>query len=410
MKKTIFLLLLIGLSFNNVMSSEKTYLDRNKVIEMGLKNSLLLFQAENNVEIKKIHLDHIGAWENPTIDFDTNSKVSRELGEKKIELNSISLSQSIPIFKNSAKKSIATADYELSKLQKMNSILNLKKKLSKIFYEVQYHKAQLDLHKEKLKKITKISTRKTGKIVHFVSSLDKKRLQIIKQNSALEVDQSLDVFRKSVAKLKNFLDLELFVKLDFPEISTTLNLSELSSYFDNVKDHPYIQVLKLEEEKSNSNIKLAKASRFEDPVISIYRDRDFLMDQEQINVGATLSITIPLWSHHKSEILSAKKNGLEYKLRHKKMLHSFQGRVKHAYLTLERQIRIEKQYREKVLQEANKLLEKTIQKFNTGNSSILSLIDVYESTFSYRFAYVDILFDMRNKASDLNYYSGTDLL
>ncbi len=392
------------------IAAQDVHLNLESVLDMGTKKSLILIQSNNKIEIKRVALEHAGHWENPTLDFDVNSKVAREFGNNKLELNSISIGQAIPIFKSSAKKLVATADYKLAQLQKKSALLELRKVLAESYHEVQYHKALWELQEDKLKQISMIQKRRVGKVVHFISSLDKKRLEIIKQNSALEREQALDAFRRSVAQLKNLLDLDLDKKLTFDSISSTVKLKQMHKYLDKVESHPLITSIKLEQEKSIASVKLVKRERFEDPVLTIYRDRDVLLDREQINIGAALTLSIPLWSHNKAEIVGHQTRGRELALGHKITVHSYQGRVKHAYMTLQRQIKLEAQYREKVLKDAKELLRRTIKKFNTGNSSILSLIDVYESYFSYKSAYTAIVFDMRIKVASLKYYSGSNLL
>lgn len=406
--KSKYFILLFFLS-HAVIAEQVIHLELKDVLSSGVKKSLDSMQSENQVEVSKIELEHSGRWDNPEIELDSNSKVSREIGGKKMALSSIAISQSIPLFKTSAKKEVAQANYDVAKLLKLNTDLEVQKRLSETYYEVQYHKAQLDLQSTKLTKISETTNRTKGKVVHFISQLDKKRLQIIKQNNSLEREQSLDTFRRSVVELKTILDMDLAQKLSFEPLQTKAILNDLSFYLDKVDSHPYLLALKQKQKHSDASLRLNKLNHFGDPVLRIYRDNDFLNDVEQTNVGASLSISLPLWGGREAEVVSELKRKRALVLGHKIALRSYQGRVKHAYLTLKRQIALEKQYRESVLKDAKDLLERTIKKFKTGNASILSLIDVYESYFSYHASYLDIVYDMNKKIANLNYYSATKL-
>lgn len=397
-----FIMILTGSSSN--FFAQELVLTPYKAIELSKEHSLELMMEKNKNIVEREVANELTLVRNPEISFSMDSKVSREIGEKKMELNSISIEQEIPLFTFFAARKAQMADLSKAKYSDRVTEIIHNDSIQKLLLQAQYKKMILKLNKQRVETLEKLKQNQSKKVVYYLSKLDQKRIDIIKNESILKFEDSQAAFREEMLGLKNQLGISLEQKVTLEDMQVPKELKAPSLYFKALEQHPMIVSSQLAAESSLAHQNLASLQKYGNPKIALFKDKDFLADEKQTSYGVEVSLTLPLWGNQSSTVTQHKLDQILNQKKHDKLKEISNGRVKQLLMLLESERDREKNFKERILSSAKILLDERINEYLKGRSNLLILIDAYNSYFEYEQSYLEVLYSFNRHYLELQFY------
>lgn len=382
-------------------------------IEQSAKFSPIVGAAEAEVRGAEASVMQAGSWPNPTIEVTGNNKLGLGDGTGGNEITAMSFSQTIPLGRLSYERTEANAQLKATRYDRDYRKLVLENNTAKAFHKLQLTEAKLELAKEQLKFADDYQQGKgktSSPLVRYLSSLEKKRLLILRELANQEVSSAEDEYNAALLSFKTLMQLskEKQVKADLLKPYSIPN--DFKNLQENQVNHTGMKALKFKLEAAEAAIDLAKGKRIPDLTFTLFRELDNLDNRRQRFNGLSLGITIPLWDFNTGNI--AKTQAESQKIRYDAQSFEIELKVKlqKSFNHLERLVTQSENYRTKILAPAEEVLKLTNKSFNTGGVNVLSLIDANNTYFDARKRYLDFLFESWVEAAEVREAAGISLV
>ena len=272
------------------------------------------------------------------------------------------------------------------------------------FHELQFQKAKYDLSREKLRAVRKaLGRKKKGSLVRFLKPIDKSRLKIAENDAFVEVENNKGELEEATEKIIAHLQLTRTEKIKISQLKQVVNAPSLESFKELQKSHPFLKEIEHQKKSFKNRISLEKSKRFNDPVISVFSEQDYLANRKQNAYGVALTLSIPLWNSNSTEISKAKINVDKYGYLESRKKIDLSANLYKSYQHLQHLMELEKNYRTKVIPSSKKFLNLAIKSFSVGESSILSLVDAYENYFNAQMKYSEVLKNSWNELAAVRF-------
>jgi cobalt-zinc-cadmium efflux system outer membrane protein len=159
-------------------------------------------------------------------------------------------------------------------------------------------------------------------------------------------------------------------------------------------------------EAARAGIDVARASRFADPTIGVFRERDFLNGARRDYNGVMLSVRVPLWNLNSGGVARAQAETDQARERRAVVRRDLEARLRQGRLHLGHLIDQAERYRERLLGPSRQLLELARRSFETGESNVLALVDGYNTYFDAEIRYHELLQESWQEAAELRLAAG----
>lgn len=358
---------------------------------------------EQNIGLRDEDLKNAGKWENPSIEISGGNRIGLESGERGFDPTQIRLNQPIPILRTVYKKSVSKDSLESAKAKREFLQLEKEYEMAVEFHELQFQKAKYDLSKEKLKAVRKALGKEKGSLIRFLKPIDKSRLKIAENDAFVEVENSKGELEESIEKMVAYLQFDRDKNINIAQLDRVIDPPRFERLREFQESHPSLREIEHQENSFKNKVKLEKSKIFDDPIISVFSEQDYLADRKQNSYGVALILSVPIWNFNSAEISKAKINVDKYGYLKSRKKLSLSASLYKSYQHLMHLIELEKSYRTKVIPNSKNFLILAIKSFSVGETSALGLVDAYENYFDAQIKYSEVLKNSWNELAAVRF-------
>lgn len=350
--------------------------------------------AAAEVAARSGELAQAQAWPNPRAEAHVGDRIARENGESGYDLTQYGLVQPLPFGRRGAERRQAQAQLDAAEAKRLHERLKLEAEVARTFHQLQAATAKWELARERLQvaeRFTAGGKRKTegDRLVRYLTPLERLRLGIIHASARQALDTAEGELAEARSHFRALLALPAGVPVPTP-LAPPAVPAELSAYVARLARHPGMLAGRSAVAASEQGVALARARRFNDPELSIARERDVYAGREQTATVVGVSVQVPLWNQHGGDLARAKADVDKARAALAAVERDLAAQLAQSHAHLQHLIDQALHYREQVMAPADRMYALTRRAFAAGEVNVLSLIDAHDTYFQARERYVEL--------------------
>lgn len=368
--------------------------------------------AEATVGMRQGELTQAGTWPNPNVTARADNRLGREDYSGGYDTTELSFNQPLPLRRLGRQTRMAEANLSAAQETQRFEQLRLENRIAHAFHALQLTDARLTLARERLRQADAYlqTGARGGGLVRYLSNAERLRLNIVRAQAEQAVASSEGEYSEALSQFRALLALPrastpTLVALTLPASPPSLAALEVL-----LARHPALQALRSEQDAAQAGVDVARSHRFADPVISVFRERDFINGSRQDVTGIGLSVQVPLWNRNNGGVASARADAERAEAQRRAQERDADARLRLAHQHLQHLIEQAQTYRSEVLDPAERLLATTRKTFAVGHADILTLVDAHNTYFEARGRYIELLQEAQREAADLRFAAGVSVL
>ena len=369
--------------------------------------------AEAEVAAREAALIQAGAWPNPSLDLRADRKLGLEDGRGGSDLTQVAITQPLPLLRLAPQRRQAEAQLAAARERLTHTRLMRELEIARAFHALQLTQARLKLSGQRVAFVEDLDsarTRKANRIVRYLTPLERARLAILRETAEQEAASAEGKYGEAAAQFRALLALA-------PEsLPTTAALSPaeaplpLDVLLTRLENHPALAAVDLDIDAARTGIEVARASRFADPTIGVFHERDFLNGARREFNGVLLSVQIPLWNLNNGGVARAVAETDQARERRAVQLRDLETRLRQGRVHLGHLIEQAERYRERLLGPAQRMLNLARRGFETGEQNVLALVDAYNTYFDAEVRYHELLQEAWQETAELRLAAGLSVI
>lgn len=415
-KQVIPLLIGAGLTVTTVVWSQ-TDPDwtLNASVQRAMQVAPEIKTADAEIGIQQGKQEEAGAWPNPTVYLQVDDKLGINDGRGGQDITNFAISQPLPFSRLGHQRKQAQAALAGAQAKRHQQQLLLEYQVSRRFHMLQLAQAKLVLAKQRVQQANRYQSenRKQGngeQIVRYLTPLERMRIGIVQQTAEQSLAMAEGEFSEAAAAFKSLLNLPFENEIHTPALSTLTAPQNFTALETALQNHPALTADKQSVAVAQAGIAVAESNRFDDPTLTVFREKDYLANQRDEFTGIILSVQIPLWNGNKGQVTQARylvqQAQAELELKQRQLSISLHKN----YLHLKHLIEQSEQYRSKLLQPTKRVLTLTQKGFDSGSLNVLNLIDANNTYFETQQRYYELLEEGWLELAELRKSAGLSML
>lgn len=380
-----------------------------RVLEVAPERRL----SDTAVDMHQEELIQAGTWPNPSIDLRADDRIGQLSGQGGTSLAQLSLSQPLPFRRIARQRAAAESGLSAAQANRQAQFLLLEREAARVFHALQFAAAKRQLAKERLEFTNNFAAGRTttygDHLKRYLTPLELGRLAVMREEARQAAILAERDYENARIGFKNLLGLADGAAEMAPPIPPTRPPS-FNDFARELVHHPAIEAAHYETEAAEGGIEIAESQRYADPVLKLFRDRDF-------NNGATINVTgigvgieIPLWSRNRALEGKARAEADASRARYDAQIRDARTRLEQAYAQLSLLQNQTAQISANLIEPARKVFELTRRSFAAGESNVLALVDANNAYFDARARYQELLQECALASADLRLAAGSSLV
>ena len=369
-------------------------------------------EATAEVAAREGALTQAGAWPNPSIDLRADQKLGTEDGSGGTDLTQVAITQPLPITRLAHQRTQAEAQLAAARERLRLTHLTRETQAARAFHALQFAQARLALAEQRVAFVTKLETetaRGGTRVVRYLTPIERTRLSILRETAEQEAAAAEGKYSESAAQFRALLALGPdATPQTLPLVPVELPPSQ-EALLKRLADHPALVASDQDIDAARAAIDVARASRFADPTIGVFRERDFLGGERREYNGVMLSVQIPLWNLNSGGMARAQAETELARERRAIQQRDLETRLRQGHLHLGHLIEQAERYRERLLGPARRMLDLARRGFETGEQNVLALVDAENIYFDAELRYQELLQECWQEAAELRQAAGVSL-
>ena len=368
--------------------------------------------AEAQVKAAQGAFRQAGAWPNPTISIRRDDKIGIEDGSGGSDITQYAFSQPLPLSgRLSYQKAVALEVLAGAEAGRHHQHLVLEQQTATRFRQLQLKTATLTLAEQRLKladevKVASLRREQAGEL----SRLERLRLGLVREQAQQILDKAEGEYNEALSQFRAYLGLSSTVELSLAPLIPVESVPPLATFERDLFNQPLLEAAQRRIDAARLNVKLIRASRWPDPVLSIFQEEDFLDGRRQEYTGIGISITVPLWDRKAGQRSRSLAEVDRAESERNALKRDIASRVKQSHLHLNHLVEQGRHYRVHVFKPAQQVLDLTSQAYLAGEVEILSLIDANNTYFNAHTRYLELLQQARLEEAELLLAVGRSVL
>lgn len=416
---------------NVVHAAETAVWTLDATVRQALSVAPEIREAEAEVAARQGALQQAGAWPNPSIELRADQKLGLEDGRGGTDLTQVAITQPLPITRLSRQR--AQAEAQLASARERLRLVRLTRETltARTFHALQLAQARLTLAEQRVAFVADLKPgagRSGGRIVRYLTPLERARLAVLREAAEQEVASAEGKHSEAAAQFRALLGLapgrspsaaehmdvrERPLPPDAVPQTALLALADKPTALDvllaRLDAHPALAASNLDIDAARAGVDVARASRFADPTIGVFRERDYLAGQRREFNGVMLSVQVPLWNLNSGGVARAEAEADQARERRAAVRRDLETRLRQGRLHLGHLIEQAERYRDRLLGPAREMLTLARRGFETGEQNILALVDAYNTAFDAEVRYHELLQETGEEAAELRFAAGIAL-
>lgn len=400
----------IALFYTAAAPAEPLTLD--SAIHRALEVAPEMRAADADVAIRASELRQARSWPNPTIEVRADDRLGQEDGRGGTDITQFALSQPLPIRRLPREARAAAAQLAAAEASRRFRRLVVERDTAEVFFATQLAQTRLALAHERLTQTDAYPNegKRRDPLNRYLTPFDRARLALLREEANQAVSAAARAHEKSLADLRARLALAptaniVLVAATLPPIPATLDVTA-----EAVEHHPAVAAAQHTQEGAMAGIELARAQRFADPALSVFRERDMLNDARADVTGVGIGVQIPLWNLNRGPIERARAEVARAQAELESQRREISLQLSRSRAELLRLHAQAEQMRVSLLEPAHKLHELARRSFQTGEVNVLALIDAANTYYDARARHLELLAQAQLAAAELRLATGESVL
>ena len=397
------------------LSPEPWTLQRS--IERGIAIAPELKSAQAGIRAGEGELERAGEWPNPSVSLRVDNNIRQQQLRNGYTVDQMTVSQPIPLWRLKHQQKVAEQGILAARADVIQTRLNIETRVARLFLSLQLDHEKLTLAEQRLKFTHKriSSLRKptdASGIGRYVAPLDRSRLQLLHAAADLDTAEARNNYQESLEMFRTYLALPSDAPVtltDMRPAATPAALPQLEKQIDS--NTVLLRRLHHRVLQAEAGVNLEHARRFDDPVLTFIREKNVNVNNQTFSFnGVLLSVSLPLWDRNNGNIERARAEVMRAESQFDVAKRELMGSLRQSHIQLQHMLTQAGHFKQAVLQPARSLLQATERNYDIGASTSLAMIDAYNTYFTARNRYLDILFRSHQKSIDLNQMLGRSLI
>ena len=368
--------------------------------------------AEAEVAAREGSLKQAGAWPNPSIELRADQKLGIEDGRGGTDLTQVAITQPLPLTRLASQRRQAEAQVAAARQRLRQVRLVRETEAARAFHALQFAQERRMLAEQRVTFVAALEPAgapRGARVVRYLTPLERARLAILREAAEQEVASAEGRQSEAAAQFRALLALAPDVAPQVPSLMSVEPPAPLDALRKHLESHPALVASDRDIEAARAGIDVARASRFADPTVGAFRERDFLAGERRDFNGVMLSVQVPLWNLNTGGVARAEAETDQARERRAALVRDLEARLRQGRLHLSHLIEQADRYREQLLKPARRLLDLARRGFETGEQNLLALVDAYNTYFDAEVRYHELLHDGWQEAAELRLAAGVTL-
>lgn len=370
-------------------------------------------QLDAVVEARLQALKQAGEWPNPSLELRADNRIGQMHGGG-MSFAQSSLSQPLPWHRIAHQQAVAELSLLASQSARRAQLLLLEREAARVFHALQLAEEKLRLARQQMELTERYAQGRLNgsgdRLVRYLTPIERQRLIIMRVAAKDRVMAAELEHKQAQIEFRHLLGLAGAAANEIKTAPMTLSAvptrAELERDLDN---HPAIRAAYLEAEAARKGIEVAASQRHADPVLKLFRDRDFNGTVFDVT-GIGISFELPIWSQSRALVGKAVAEATSSAMHYEALRRDTRIRLAQAY---EQLIHLRKEIehlQKNLIAPAHRIVKLTQRSFASGESSVLDLVDANATYFEARSRYLDLLNKYALAAADLRLAAGKSIL
>ena len=381
-------------------------------VRRGLTTAPEIRAAEAEVAAREGALKQAGAWPNPSLELRADQKLGIEDSAGGTDLTQVAITQPLPLTRLASQRRQAEAQLAAARERLRQVRLMREAEAARAFHALQFAQARLKLAEQRVAFVTDLESGNTARgtrVVRYLTPLERARLAILREAAGQEAASAEGKYSEAAAQFRALLALAPDATPRTVPLATAEAPPPLEVLLKHLDDHPALAAHDRDIEAARAGVDVARAGRFADPTIGVFRERDFLGGVRREYSGVMLSVQVPLWNLNSGGVARASAEADQARERRAAQRRDLEARLRQGRLHMGHLIEQAERYRERLLGPARQLLNLARRGFETGESNVLALIDAYNTYFDAEIRYHELLQESWQEAAELRLATGVAL-
>lgn len=372
--------------------------------------------GQQMIGIREMQQQQASLWPNPEIEIRADEAMGLDDGSGGYDLTELVISQPIPVKRLQSQGKQAAAMLSVTHSQNLQQQLMLEHKTAMLFHELQLKSAIFALSQQRLEMVDqfkyaqKAGKRSTGQLVRYLSPLEQKRLAILRETARQASSSAEGELNESASQFRILLNLDQARLPAVSALNTIPETFDLSQLQQQLSGHPKMQAAQHAIAAANAEIDLARASRYKDPTVNLFVERDNFNSQRETYTGISVNLEIPLWNENKRELSVARANLIESRTELEMERRELNSRLQQSFMHYGHLLEQASDYRTQLLKPAEDMFQLSRKSFAAGEQNILGLIDSHNTYFEIRRTYLELLAAAGQELASLRLAAGLSLI
>jgi cobalt-zinc-cadmium efflux system outer membrane protein len=381
----------------------------NGSIERVLKVAPEMRASNAEVDMRRGDLTRAGAFPNPYIELRADQKLGIDDGRGGTDLTQVAISQALPFGRLGHQKDMAAASLSAAVENQQQQRLLLEYRTARAYHNLQLAQARLKLAEQRLaiaETYTQQSKRSGEKVVRYLSQRERLRLDILRESARQAVATAEGEYNESLSSFRTTLSLAPDSLPSVTELGPVTSPPALAVLQARLNLHPELVASQQEFKAAQAGIDVARSQRLADPVVSVFRERDFLGGSRRDYTGVMLSVQVPLWNSNNGGVSRARAEANKAEAQYQILQRDLISRLRLHEMHLGHLIAQAADYNTHLVLPTEHSLDLARKSFAAGQVDLLTLIDAYNTHFDAHFRYLELMQQGWLEAADLRLAAG----
>jgi len=381
------IILFLVITINIYASNTKTIYKWDTFIQKAVDASLILRQNDAQLLIQKSKIAQSTLLENPTLEISFDNGL-----ENSIDYTYLEFTQKLPAFgERRLKKGVSLSYLESEQYSKDTTLLKIQYQAASLFQEIYFLKKQIDIVNQQLIEIKDLQKKsKNRKDLGEISGFENSRIDILKQQVSMKKQKLENNYLKLILETQSLLNVDNEILISGDIIKSKED--EIEVLINSLKKSPEYLKYKAELKATKQELQLVKATRYTQPELYVYSERDLNINNSVDNTyGFGFRLSIPLWDtkENKMEMQNAKiqKSGIKAQ----EVLYKLQRNVSGYHKLYQNTTLQAEKYKINLLKPSKEYYETSVLLFELGESSFLELLDAQALYFQSQYEHQSLI-------------------
>lgn len=353
-----------------------------------------------------------GSWPNPDVELRADDKIGKDEGDGGSDLTQFVLSQPLPLGgRLGYGREIAESMLQQARAGQRYQRLLLEAETARRFHALQLTAANLRLAEQRLQladELQRIGQRRQQ--AGELAGLERLRLDLIRATAQQSLDTAEGEYGEALSQFRTYLGLAGETAPEPEPLQPFGAVPALETLQASLAAHPALAVENHRADAARAEIGLARAERLPDPVLRLFRERDFLDGRRQDITGIGIAVTLPVWDRNAGRIGEAHARVDQAMSGIRLLERDLGSRLRQSHLHLSHLVAQGEHFRARLFDPARTVLDLTRKAYAAGEVEILALIDANNTYFDAHSRYLELLKEAWLEAAELRLAAGRPLV